>query len=72
MTPEFTIEDEILEVIDNEFIHSEQVKIIGEKRKRTESEISENQFQTCKEEYLGESDEEAHKDVNVNANHDTI
>jgi predicted GTPase len=53
------IEKEVIESnVKVEGIDIDQTQIIGKKRKRTESEISENELQVCKEEYLEESNDE--------------
>jgi hypothetical protein len=52
MGAEVEIKNTIPGLIDNKTNCQEHAQIIGEKRKRTESEISEKEFQICKEEYL--------------------
>jgi hypothetical protein len=58
MTSEVEIQNEIPGLFDNKSKRPEQAQIIGTKRKRSEIQITENEFIFCKEEYNEESNDE--------------
>ena len=52
MTSEVKIENKVSDLPDNEIMRLRQLNPSKEKRERTESDSSENEFQVCKEEFF--------------------